>query len=60
MAEKSSKEPTPYDCKGCKYEKSININEILAFCTHCKRAYFHEEDREFNEDMYKTEGRSKI
>ena len=29
MAEKNSKEPSP--CSGCKYEKSTNIKELLAF-----------------------------
>lgn len=29
MAEKNSKEPSP--CSGCKYEKSTNIKEFLAF-----------------------------
>lgn len=53
MAEKNNKEPAP--CSGCKYEKSTNIKELLAFCTHCKRAYSHEEDREIHEDMYEVE-----
>ena len=29
MAEKNSKESSP--CSGCKYEKSTNIKELLAF-----------------------------
>lgn len=54
MAEKkNNKEPSP--CSGCKYEKSTNIKELLAFCTHCKRAYSHEEDREIHEDRYEAE-----
>lgn len=53
MAEKNNKEPSP--CSGCKYEKSTNIKELLAFCTHCKRAYSHEEDREIHEDRYEVE-----
>ena len=57
MAEKNNKEPSPYDCKGCRFEKSTNIKELLAFCTHCKRAYSHEEDRENHEDRYETEDR---
>lgn len=55
MAEKNNKEPSPYDCKGCRYEKSTNIKELLAFCTYCKRAYSHEEDREIHEDRYEVE-----
>lgn len=42
-------------CSGCKYEKSTNIKELLAFCTHCKRAYSREEDREIHEDRYEAE-----
>ena len=53
MTEKNSKEPSP--CSGCKYEKSTNIKELLAFCTHCKRAYSHEEDREIHEDRYEED-----
>ena len=53
MTEKNNKEPSP--CSGCKYEKSTNIKELLAFCTHCKRAYSHEEDREIHEDRYEVE-----
>ena len=53
MTEKNSKESSPYS--GCKYEKSTNIKELLAFCTHCKRAYSHEEDREIHEDRYEAE-----
>lgn len=51
--EKNNKEPSP--CSGCKYEKSTNIKELLAFCTHCKRAYSHEEDREIHEDRYEED-----
>lgn len=53
MAEKNNKESSP--CSGCKYEKSTNIKELLAFCTHCKRAYSHEEDREIHEDRYEED-----
>lgn len=53
MAEKNNKEPSP--CSGCKYEKSTNIKELLAFCTHCKRAYSHEEDRKIHEDRYEED-----
>lgn len=53
MTEKNNKEPSP--CSGCKYEKSTNIKELLAFCTHCKRDYSHEEDREIHEDRYEVE-----
>ena len=53
MTEKNNKEPSP--CSGCKYEKSINIKELLAFYTHCKRAYSHEEDREIHEDRYEED-----
>lgn len=53
IVEKNNKEPSP--CSGCKYEKSTNIKELLAFCTHCKRAYSHEEDREIHEDRYEVE-----
>lgn len=44
-----------YQSTACKYEKSTNIKELLAFCTHCKRAYSHEEDREIHEDRYEVE-----
>jgi hypothetical protein len=53
MTEKNNKEPSP--CSGCKYEKSTNIKELLAFCAHCKRAYSHEEDREIHEDRYEED-----
>lgn len=53
MAEKNNKEPSP--CSGCKYEKSLGIKTLLAFCTHCKRAYSHEEDREIHEDRYEED-----
>ena len=53
MAEKNSKESSP--CSGCKYEKSLGIKTLLAFCTHCKRAYSHEEDREIHEDRYEED-----
>lgn len=53
MTEKNNKEPSP--CSGCKYEKSTNIKELLAFCAHCKRAYSHEEDRKIHEDRYEAE-----
>ena len=55
MTEKNNKEPSPYDCKGCRYEKSTNIKELLAFCTHCKRAYSYEEDRKIHEDRYEED-----
>lgn len=31
MVEKNDKEPSPCDCKGCRYEKSTNIKELLVF-----------------------------
>lgn len=54
MAEKNNKEPNTYDCKGCRYEKSTILKEILDY-TRCKRAYSHEEDREIHEDRYEVE-----
>ena len=53
MAEKNNKEPSP--CSGCKYEKSTNIKELLAFFSLFKRAYSCEEDREIHEDRYEEE-----
>ena len=53
MAEKINKEPSP--CSGCKYEKSLGIKILLAFCVHCKRNYLHEKDRKNHEDMYEAE-----
>ena len=53
MAEKNSKEPSP--CSGCKYEKKYKHKGAFSFCTHCKRAYSHEEDREIHEDRYEVE-----
>lgn len=41
--------------KGANTKKSTNIKELLAFCTHCKRAYSHEEDREIHEDRYEED-----
>ena len=55
MAEKNNKEPSPYNCSGCKYEKDTDIKKLLAFCVQCKRAYLHEKDRENHEDMYEAE-----
>ena len=44
------------ECKGCKYENSTDIQIHLEKCTHCKRAYHQEEDREIHKDLYeKTE-----
>lgn len=40
------------ECQGCKYEKSTDIKISLEFCTHCKRAYQAEEDRDMHEDKY--------
>ena len=44
------------DCKGCKYEYSTDMETFLEFCAECKRAYSDEEDREFQEDKYRTIG----
>lgn len=55
MTEKNNKETTPYNCSGCKYEKSTSIKKIIAFCTNCKRAYFYEDDSEDYEDRYEAE-----
>lgn len=30
MTEKNNKEPNPYNCSGCKYEKSTSIKKLLA------------------------------
>lgn len=43
------------ECKGCKYENSTDIQIHLEKCTHCKRAYKHEEDREIHKDLYELE-----
>lgn len=40
------------ECKGCKHEYSTDISIHLGKCTHCKRAYESEEDREIHEDLY--------
>ena len=40
------------ECKGCKHEKSTDIGVHLEHCTHCKRAYSNDEDREMHEDLY--------
>lgn len=40
------------ECQGCKYEDSTDIKIHLEFCTHCKRAYQAEEDRDMHEDKY--------
>lgn len=42
------------DCKGCKYENSTDMEAFLEFCAERKRAYSDEEDREFQEDKYRT------
>lgn len=41
-----------YECKGCKYENSTDIVVHLDKCTHCKRGYYNEEDREIHADLY--------
>lgn len=40
------------ECNGCKYENSTDIEIHLEKCTHCKRAYHQEEDREIHKDLY--------
>ena len=40
------------ECLGCVYEGSDDIKVHLEYCTHCKRAYYSEEDRDMNEDRY--------
>ena len=40
------------ECQGCKYEESTDIKIHLEVCTHCKRAYQAEEDRDMHEDKY--------
>ena len=42
------------ECKGCKYEHSTDITIHLGQCTHCKRGYEREEDREIHKDLYKS------
>lgn len=43
------------ECNGCKYENSTDIKVHLEFCTHCKRAYYSEDERDIHEDKYATD-----
>ena len=43
------------ECNGCKYENNTDIKVHLEFCTHCKRAYYSEDERDIHEDKYATD-----
>ena len=40
------------ECNGCKYEESTDIKICLGICTHCKRCYSTEEERNIHDDLY--------
>lgn len=40
------------ECKGCKYENSMDIQIHLWKCTYCKIAYRSKEDRQIHKDLY--------
>ena len=40
------------ECAGCKYGDSIDIVIHLGVCSHCKRAYADEDERDMHEDLY--------
>lgn len=40
------------ECLGCKYNDSTDITIQLQFCSHCKRCYSTEFERDIHEDLY--------
>lgn len=40
------------ECYKCKYENSTDIKIAISKCSHCKRAYHMETERNTHEDLY--------
>jgi hypothetical protein len=43
------------NCEGCIYENSTDIRIHLEKCTHCKRAYSQQKDREIHKDLFEKD-----
>ena len=53
--ETKTEEKESLTCKGCKYDESTDIVVHLNYCTHCKRQYLTEEERDIHKDLYDGE-----